>query len=120
MVNFIFPILVGVFTIALIVIALVPGIKLTNEQYDRLKWLSDKWELFVVFLGVITKAFDLPYAIATVTIFAGIGALLGGLLMKSNKDYKSNFPIEEDGDVDYTDIEEDEDEVDEDELIDKE
>lgn len=101
--NYIFPILVGVFTIALVVIALIPGIKLTNEQYDRLKWLSDKWELFVVFLGVITKAFDLPYAIATVTIFAGIGALLGGLLMKSNKDYKSNFPIEEDGDIDYAD-----------------
>lgn len=107
--DYLFPILVGLFVIAMVLIALCPSITLTNEQYDRLKELSVKWGSIATLLGIIAKACDMPYATETLTIFVGIGSCLAELLSKSNKVYKNyEYIFEQDGDIDFTDIEEDE------------
>lgn len=96
MTKYLFPILVGLFVVVMVLIALCPSVKLTNEQYDRLKALSIKWDSIATLLGVIASTISMPYTAETLTIFVGVGACLAELLAKSNKEYKKEVePVEE-------------------------
>ena len=86
--NYLFFIIVIAVVVAVILIAAFTNFKLDNEHYDRLKWLVIRWDCLVVFVGVIVKAFEVPYGLETVTVVAGIGAMLGGLLGVSSANYK--------------------------------
>lgn len=83
--------LIVVLAIVLIVLAMASftSFSLDDEHYDRLKWVVLRWTYLVTFLGVIVKTFDMPYGVETVTIVAGIGAMLAGLLGISNMEYEA-------------------------------
>ena len=70
-----------------ILIASLTSIKLSNEQYDRLKKLVLKWAGIMTFLGVIVSVFNPPFGSETLTLVAGIGAFLAYMLGVSNKNY---------------------------------
>lgn len=76
--------------VAVLIIATFTQFKLTNEAYDRLKWLVIRWSVIVTFIGVIVKTFDIPYGTETVTVVAAIGALLSGLLGISSYIFYTN------------------------------
>ena len=63
------------------------GVKLTDEQYDRLKDIVVKWSGITTFLGVIVATFKIPYGNETITIVAAIGALLAYAMGLSIKNY---------------------------------
>ena len=86
-------------------IASFTDFELDDYHYDRLKWVVLRWAYLVTFIGVIVKTFDIPYGVETVTIVAGIGAMLAGLLDISNKEYEKRPTLEE-----YNDYFDDEDE----------
>ena len=85
--NYVFFISVIAVVVAVIGIATFTKFKLDSEQYDRLKWVVIRWSYLVTFLALIVKTFDVPYGIETVTIVAGIGAMLAGLLGVSVKQW---------------------------------
>lgn len=97
--NYLFFIIVIALVIAVLCIASFTNFELDDAHYDRLKWVVIKWGYFVAFIGVVVKAFNMPYGVETVTIVGAIGALLGGLLDVSAKEY--NKPAE----VDVTGLE---------------
>lgn len=115
MTKFLFPILVGLFIAIMIIIALCPSIKLTNEQYDRLKALSIKWDSLATLLGVIAGTIEMPYTAETLTIFVGIGACFAEMLAKSNKEYKKAVEDEKFNEEDVEEYSDDEEEGDVDE-----
>lgn len=84
-------------TITLVAILIVLGIavftnfELTNDQYDRLKYVVVRWHYLVVFVALIVKTFDVPMGVETVTIVSGIGAMLAGLLGISGENYSQDF-----------------------------
>lgn len=86
--NYIFLIAVLAVVIGVLLIASFTSFELDNYHYDRLKWVVLRWSYLVVFIGVIVKAFDVAYGAETVTIVAGLGAMLAGLLDISNTNYK--------------------------------
>lgn len=89
--NYIFPIAVFA-TIAIVLgVASFTNFELDNYHYDRLKWVVIRWSYLVVFIGLIVKTFDIPYGTETVTLVAGLGAMLAGFLGIS----KSNWDGEE-------------------------
>lgn len=89
--NYIFPIAVFA-TIAIVLgVASFTNFELDNYHYDRLKWVVIRWSYLVVFIGLIVKTFDIPYGTETVTLVAGLGAMLAGFLGIS----KSNWNGEE-------------------------
>lgn len=85
--NYLFFIVVIGVVLAVLGIAMFSKFKLDNEQYDRLKWVVIRWSYLVTFIALIVKTFDVQYGIETVTIVAGIGAMLAGLLGISNKEW---------------------------------
>lgn len=85
--NYLFLIIVILTVIAVLIIASFTNFELDNAHYDRLKWLVMKWGFIVAFIGLIVKTFNMPYGVETVALVGGIGALLGGLLEVSTKEY---------------------------------
>lgn len=85
--NYLFLIIVLVIVLGVLGIAAFTNFNLDNEHYDRLKWITIRWSYLVVFIGLIAKTFDIPHGTETVTIVAGIGAMLAGLLGISNNNY---------------------------------
>lgn len=88
--SYVFLIIVLAAVIAILIFATFSHFKLSNEQYDRLKWVSLHWDVFVVFIALIVKLFDVSHGIETVSLVAGIGAALGGLLDISSKNFESD------------------------------
>ena len=101
--------------VAILCIATFTHFSLTNEQYDRLKWVALHWGVLVVFISLIVKLFDMPYGIETVSLVAGIGALLVGLLDISNAEYKNTQYVMETEDYNENQLMMAEDMLDEDE-----
>lgn len=111
--SYIFPIAIFVIVVAVLAIASFTNFELDNDHYDRLKWVVLKWSYLVTFVALIVKTLNVAYGFETVTILAGFGAMLAGLMDIS----KSNWDGEELGEDEYdTSEEEDEDEDYEDEL----
>lgn len=86
--NYIFLIIVLAVVLAVLAIASFTNFELDNYHYDRLKWVVLRWSYLVVFIGVIVKTFDIACGTETVTIVAGLGAMLAGLLDISHTNYK--------------------------------
>lgn len=74
--------------VGVLLVATFSEFQLSNEQYDRLKKLVAKWHYLVAFLALIVSTFEVPCGKETVTIVAGLGAMLAGLMGISNKNYK--------------------------------
>lgn len=91
--HYIFLIIVIAIVIAVLVIATFTKFRLDDEQYDRLKWVVIRWSYLTTFIGLIAKTFNLPYGVETVTVVAGIGAMLAGLLGISNQTYQETQRI---------------------------
>lgn len=85
--NYIFLISVVAVVLAVLVIASFTSFGLDNEHYDRLKWVVIRWSYLVTFIGIIAKTFTMPYGMETVTVVAGIGAMLAGLLGIADGNY---------------------------------
>lgn len=85
--NYLFLITVIIVIIAAFTIAMFTNFNLDDLHYDRLKWVVGKGHYFVVFLGVIVEAFNFPYGTETITVVAGIFALMAGILDVSAKNY---------------------------------
>lgn len=81
--------LIAVVAVVLIVLAIASftNFGLDDEHYDRLKWIVTKWAYLVTFIGILAKTFEIPYGVETVTVVAGFGAMLAGLLGISNTNY---------------------------------
>lgn len=88
--NYLFLIIVLVIVIAVLVIASFTNFALDDEHYDRLKWIVIRWSYLVTFIALIVKTFNISYGIETVTIVAGIGAMLAGLLGVSKDNYHAD------------------------------
>ena len=86
--NYIFLIAVIGIVVAVLAIASFTNFGLDDAHYDRLKWVVLRWTYLVTFLGIIVKTFAVPYGVETVTIVAGFGAMLAGLLGISITNYK--------------------------------
>lgn len=86
--NYLFLIIVLAIVVMVLAIASFTSFGLDDFHYDRLKWVVIRWSYLVVFIGVIVKTFDIAYGTETVTIVAGIGAMLAGLLGISSTNYK--------------------------------
>lgn len=88
--NYIF--LIGTIAIiaAILAIAAFSNFQLDDEHYDRVKWIVRHWAYIVTFVGLLAKTFNLPYGVETVTVVAGIGALLAGLMDISTLNYHTN------------------------------
>ena len=71
--NYLFFIIVIAVVIAVLWIASFTNFELDDAHYDRLKWVVLKWGYIVAFIGVIVKAFNMPYGVETVTIVGAIG-----------------------------------------------
>lgn len=63
------------------------GRALTDEEYDRLKYIVERWPAITAFLGIIVTAFNPLYGAETITVAAGIGTLLAKFLDTSRKEY---------------------------------
>lgn len=85
--NYVFLVTVVAIILLILAIASFTDFGLDNEHYDRLKWVVIRWSYLVTFIGIIAKTFTIPYGMETVTIVAGIGAMLAGLLGISNVNY---------------------------------
>ena len=90
--NYIFLIaVIGVIAVVL-GIAMFTNFELDDKHYDRLKWLVERWHYITVFIGLIVKTFNIAYGVETVTIVAGFGALIAGLLGISTSNWKLDQP----------------------------
>ena len=98
--------------LAILGIAIFTHFELDDEHYDRLKWVVIRWTYLVTFIGVIVKTFDIAYGVETVTIVAGIGAMLAGLLGISNMGYEERQKIDEVEEEEYIEDEDDDEEDD--------
>lgn len=85
--NYLFLIVVLAVVLVVLAIASFTSFGLDDFHYDRLKWVVIRWSFLVTFIGLIVKTFDIPYGTETVTLVAGIGACLAGLLGISNTNY---------------------------------
>lgn len=93
--DYIFMISVLVLLVLAICVITFSNIKLSNEQYDRLKAIVLKWPAILTFLGVIVATFTFTYGKETITIVAAIGALLERFLGVSHKTYTEGAVVEE-------------------------
>lgn len=89
--NYIFPIAVFATVAIVLAIASFTNFELDNYHYDRLKWIVIRWSYFTTFIGLVATTTNLPYGTETVTLAAGVGAMLAGFLGIS----KSNWDGEE-------------------------
>ena len=85
--NYIFMVSVIAVVLAVLGIASFTNFELDNFHYDRLKWVVLRWSYLVTFIGVIVKTFDVPYGVETVTLVAGFGAMLAGLMGISHRNW---------------------------------
>ena len=74
--------------VGVLLIATFSNFQLSNEQYDRLKKTVQKWHYLVAFIALIVTTFNVIYGKETVTLVAGLGAMLAGLLGISNTNYE--------------------------------
>ena len=74
--------------VGVLLIATFSKFQLSNEQYDRLKKTVTKWHYLVAFIALIVTTFNVIYGKETVTLVAGLGAMLAGLLGISNTNYE--------------------------------
>lgn len=95
--NYLFLVIVLAVIVAILAIASFGEFELDSEHYDRLKWLVIRWSYIVVFIGLVAKTFNVPYGTETVTIVAGIGALLAGLMNISSKNFYEPVPMDIEG-----------------------
>lgn len=86
--EYLFMIIVLIAIVGVLVIAAFTNFELDNEHYDRLKWITLRWAYLVTFVALIVKLFNFSYGIETVSLVAGIGAMMAGLLDISNTNYK--------------------------------
>lgn len=105
--DYLFLVIVILVVGAILAFASFSNFELDSEHYDRLKWVALHWDVLVVFVGLIVKLFDVPYGVETVSLVAGIGAALGGLLGISTKAFNEPIPVDVTG-LKYIDAEEDE------------
>ena len=105
--NYIFPIAVFATVAIVLAIASFTNFELDNYHYDRLKWIVIRWSYFTTFIGLVATTTNLPYGTETVTLAAGVGAMLAGFLgiSKSNWDGEE-LPDEYDDDEYVEEIEE--------------
>lgn len=90
--NYIFLIaVIGVIAVVL-GIAMFTNLELDDKHYDRLKWLVEKWHYITVFVGLIAKTFNIPFGVETVTIVAGFGVLMAGMMNISTSNWKLDQP----------------------------
>ena len=87
--NYLFLIVVLAVVLVVLAIASFTSFGLDDFHYDRLKWVVIRWSFLVTFIGLVVKTFDIPYGTETVTLVAGVGAMLAGLLGISNTNYTS-------------------------------
>lgn len=85
--NYLFLIITLAVIAAVLLIAGFTKFSLTNEGYDRLKWLVIRWSYIVVFIALVAKTFKMPYGLETVAVVTGFGAMLAGLMGISKKNY---------------------------------
>lgn len=106
MANYSFLITVLVVLAAAVIGVTLRGIRLTNEQYDRLKKIVLKWPGILTLLGVIVNVFHPPFGEETITVVAAIGAFLSYILGVSDKNYVEGTVIHdvEEGINEDTDI----------------
>lgn len=74
--------------VGVLLVATFSKFQLSNEQYDRLKKTVTKWHYLVAFIALIVTTFNVVYGKETVTLVAGLGAMLAGLLGISNTNYE--------------------------------
>lgn len=96
--NYIFPIAVFAAVVIVLAVASFTNFELDNFHYDRLKWVVLRWSYLVVFIGLIVKTFNVPYGTETVTLVAGLGAMLAGFLDISKKNWDGEYLDEDDDD----------------------
>lgn len=104
--NYIFPIAVFATVAIVLAIASFTNFELDNYHYDRLKWVVLRWSYLVVFIGLIVKTFDIPYGTETVTLVAGLGAMLAGFLDISKKNWDGEELEENEYEIDEEEFEE--------------
>lgn len=85
--NYLFLIITLAVIAVVLFIASFTKFRLTNEGYDRLKWIVIRWSYIVVFIALVAKTFKMPYGLETVAVVTGFGAMLAGLMGISNKNY---------------------------------
>lgn len=85
--NYLFLIVTLAIIAMVLIVAGFTKFSLTNEGYDRLKSVVQKWDYIVIFIALIVKTFNIGYGFETVTVVAGIGAMFAGLLGISNSNY---------------------------------
>lgn len=113
--NYAFLAIVLAIILAVLGIAIFTNFRLTDEQYDRLKWIVIRWTYLTTFIGVVAKTFDIPYGVETVTIVAAIGAMFAGLLDIGNQSYENTQRIVENEEHDENQFQMAEDMLEEDE-----
>ena len=106
MTNYIFLIVVLAVLAAAVTVITLYGVRLSNEQYDRLKYIVIRWSGITTLLGVIVATFHFPYGEETITVVAAIGAFLAYMLGVSDKNYTEGAVIHdpEEGINEDTDI----------------
>lgn len=72
------------------------GVRLSNEQYDRLKGIVIKWSAITTLLGVIVATFKVQYGAETITVVAAIGAFMARCLDVSVANFHDGATITED------------------------
>lgn len=101
--NYIFPIAVFASVAIVLAIASFTNFEMDNFHYDRLKWVVSKWAYITTFIGLIVKTFDFPYGVETVTIVAGLGAMLAGFVDISKKNWDGETVYEDDEEIEEGD-----------------
>jgi hypothetical protein len=72
------------------------GVKLNNEQYDRLKSIVINWSAITALLGVIVATFNVSYGAETITVVAAIGVFLARCLNVSIANFNDGAAIHPD------------------------
>ena len=85
--SYLFLIITVIAIIAALTIAAFTNFELDDMHYDRVKWIVIRGHYIVVFVGMLVETFKFPYGAETVTLVAGIFALLAGLLGISKSNY---------------------------------
>lgn len=96
MMNYVFLICVLVVLALSVTFVTFHGIKLNNEQYDRLKAIVHNWPAITTLLGVIVATFQIPFGAETITVVAAIGAFMAKCLDVSVANYNDGAVIHDD------------------------
>ena len=101
--------LITVLAVVAIVLAIASftNFELDSVHYDRLKFVVINWSYLVVFIGLLVKTFNFSYGTETVTVVAGLGAMLAGLIGISNREFYKPIPMDIEG-MKYLDADDEE------------